>query len=75
MISTSSGVALYAVATPEKVVPKSTAITILSSRTCSVVPEAERVLSPLVILALFNPGEAGWFLVMLWATNGSRIDR
>jgi hypothetical protein len=31
MMSTSSGIALYTVATPEKVVPKSTAITILSS--------------------------------------------
>ena len=45
MISTSSGVALYTVATPENVVPKSTAITILSSGAVwlSIVVDRERV--------------------------------
>lgn len=65
MMSTSSGVALYTVATPEKVVPKSTAITILSSTAFCVATEAERALFFLVILALVTPEGPGWFLVML----------
>lgn len=71
MMSTSSGVALYTVATPENVVPKSTAITILSSTACcaaaEAAAEAERALSLLVILALLSAEEEGLgrFLVML----------
>jgi hypothetical protein len=69
MMSTSSGVALYTVATPENVVPKSTAITILSSTACcaAAAAEAERALSLLVILALLSAEEEGLgrFLVML----------
>ena len=73
MMSTSSGVALYTVATPENVVPKSTAITILSSAACCVAAEAERALSLFVILALFTPEGLGWCLVMLCLSNcGSR---
>lgn len=59
MMSTSSGVALYTVATPEKVVPKSTAITILSSAARCVAAEAERALSLLVILGMFDPEGPG----------------
>jgi hypothetical protein len=65
MMSTSSGVALYTVATPENVVPKSTAITILSSTAFCVAAEAGRALSLLVILALDTSEGSGWFLVML----------
>lgn len=66
MMSTSSGVALYTVATPEKVVPKSTAITILSSAACCVAAAAaaERALSLLVIIGMFDPEEPGRFLVI-----------
>jgi hypothetical protein len=55
MISTSSGVALYTVATPENVVPKSTAITILSSGAfwLSMVVDRERVV--LVIFGILLP--------------------
>jgi hypothetical protein len=64
-MSTSSGVALYTVATPEKVVPKSTAITILSSAACCVAAAAaERALSLLVIIGMFDPEEPGRFLVI-----------
>jgi len=55
MISTSSGVALYTVATPEKVVPKSTATTTLSSGafSLSMVVDRERVV--LVIVGILLP--------------------
>jgi hypothetical protein len=64
MISTSSGVALYTVATPENVVPKSTAITILSSREFwpSMVVDRERVV--LVIIGILLLDGLGWFMVM-----------
>jgi hypothetical protein len=65
MMSTSSGVAEYTVATPENVVPKSTAITILSSAAFCVAAEVDRALSLLVILALVTPEGPGWILVML----------
>ena len=65
MMSTSSGVALYTVATPENVVPKSTAITILSSAACCTAAAADRALSLLVIIGMFDPEEPGRFLVIL----------
>lgn len=65
MMSTSSGVALYTVATPENVVPKSTAITILSSAACCAAAAADRALSLLVIIGMFDPEEPGRFLVIL----------
>ena len=52
MISTSSGVALYTVATPENVVPKSTAMTILSSWGFWLSMVDERVRVVLVIVGI-----------------------
>jgi hypothetical protein len=55
MISTSSGVALYTVATPENVVPKSTAITILSSGAFWLSMVVDRGRDILVIFGILLP--------------------
>lgn len=65
MMSTSSGVALYTVDTPENVVPKSTAITILSSVAFSLGMVVERGRVVLVIVGILLLGTLVWFMVIL----------